>query len=329
MSLNLHADIDPSRNGDLLAARAEFLRHGKVPDWVRPVVYASWQRCVAADVDPSRPRPQTFDGHRLAELRAREKQLLQAAAPYLTQIHQALGDQPHLIALADRDGNILRILQSETGLPEESDLAAADLFEGACWSERDIGCNGIGTCLALGEPVALLGAEHYVESYVGWTCIGIPIRRAGQVVAALDLSVPNEYVHAHTWGWALSMATAIEHRLADGAVVIPTQSGAAALERPLQGVRGVFQLLATQLAAAPAHSRLLAQAMAELDEAERLVRSSILTMRSACVASPSPGWSAFCSGNWLAASLMPTTSSWPWLATRCAISRAVNSTGNA
>jgi PAS domain S-box-containing protein len=260
---------------DLAAARERYLAGDPAPAGVRPVVLASWERCRTYGVDPGRMRQQPPDAARLRAARARASTLLETAEPILQLAHETLAEQPHLLALADRDGLILRLLTGP-GLRDEQ-FEPANLVEGASWHECDIGCNGVGTCLATGEPVLLIGPEHFQESYVGWTCIGVPIRLRGEIVGALDLSVPNEHTHIHTWGWTLSLAKGIEASLghASSGMRAKAEQVAMDLDGPFHAVRGVFDLLIRQLGLPTAHAEFVETARSTVTEAETLVRASV------------------------------------------------------
>jgi len=264
---------------DLAAARGRFLDGDPSPAGVRPVVLASWERCRAFGVDPGGAEPQPRDPERLRRARERERVLLECAEPFLELAHDALADQPHLLAIADRDGLILRIV-TDPGLPE-AEREQAGLVEGASWHERDIGCNGVGTCLATGEPVILIGPEHFQERYVGWTCIGVPIRAGDEVVGALDLSVPNEHTHVHTWGWVLSVAKGIEASLAGAGSSADREAAREPIEldEPFHGIRGVLDLLASQLDFPPTHAGFVEGARADLREVEALLEASVSRLR--------------------------------------------------
>jgi PAS domain S-box-containing protein len=264
---------------DLAIARERYLAGDPSPEGVRPVVLASWERCRTYGVDPRRMRQQTADPVRLREARVRASTFLEIAEPILQLAHGSLAEHPHLFALADRDGLILHILTGPD-LPEEG-FQRANLFEGASWHECDIGCNGVGTCLATGEPLILIGPEHFQESYVGWTCIGVPIRAGGEIVGALDFSVPNEHTHIHTWGWLLSLATAIEASLArpSSRARIDADAVVMDLDGPFHAVRGVFDLLAQKLDLSPTHAGFLDEARSKISEAETLVRASVQRLR--------------------------------------------------
>lgn len=133
---------------------------------------------------PRNMRAQTFDSARLECARAECHTLLQAAEPLLGLAHTSLACQPHLIALSDKKACVLRLwLDPST---QEAAAAGGNPFEGASWDERDTGRNGIGTCPRVGHPVILIGPEHFQEEYVGWTCIGVPIRGPDGTLAGIS-----------------------------------------------------------------------------------------------------------------------------------------------
>jgi signal transduction histidine kinase len=230
---------DPSLER-IAAARDRYLAGDPDTPGVRPVVRAAWDRSRAYGVDPYRLRRQSPDPTELAEARDRSAALLDSADPFLRLVHEALADEPHLVVLADANCTVLRA-RIGPGLPD--DLSASNLVEGASWHERDLGSNGVGTAMATGEPVILAGPEHFQERYVGWTCIGVPIRdAAGDIVGAFDLSVPNEYAHAHAWGWALSLGRGIETALA-----VAGSASRREAEQAVSGLKGSIHVLATDL----------------------------------------------------------------------------------
>jgi PAS domain S-box-containing protein len=268
---------------DLKSAREAYLAGRAVADSVRPLVLRSWARSRAYGVDPRHLRTQEIDDEDLRRAQGKNEGLLVAADPFLGQVHEALADQPHVVALSDPEGLILRALSGPGLQPEE--LQRTNLVEGASWHERHIGCNGVGTCLAEGEAVILIGPEHFQESYLEWTCIGVPVRGlAGEVAGVLDLSVPNEHAHIHAWGWALSLARGIELALAAEPGTHPAESPdeIAARDEPLRSVEATFDLLATKLDLSPTHARFLEEARAELAEVEA-ERSTRIRRLSAAV----------------------------------------------
>jgi len=90
------------------------------------------------------------------------------------------------VMLTDHEGVIL----GYTGAANFAEIARrAGLREGAIWSEAAQGTNGMGTCLAIREPVLIEADEHFLARNVALTCCGAPILdSSGQLVGALNIS---------------------------------------------------------------------------------------------------------------------------------------------
>ena len=58
----------------------------------------------------------------------------------------------------------------------------------------------IGTALAEGRTVQVIGAEHYVAAWQRWVCTAAPIRHpiSGETLAVIDVTGYRERVQAHT-----------------------------------------------------------------------------------------------------------------------------------
>jgi signal transduction histidine kinase len=147
----------------------------------------SWERSRAAGLDPDRPVY-----HRVAEddLRARlqaNHRLVETARPHLPWVTELLGDIPHVVALADAAGVVLQSLGAEER------HRCWCLVPGSDWSEARMGTNGVGTALAAGAPVAVVGDQHFCKALAPLTCLGAPIVVEGKLMGVIDLSLAVEY----------------------------------------------------------------------------------------------------------------------------------------
>ncbi len=253
---------------DLYAAREVYVQFGQVLPTVRPVVWDSWRRCQEYGIDPRRVEAQAFDPERLAQAREQDGALFETADPILQAANIALGDLPHMLVLLNRESVLLRLLTDPVAARIASE--GSNLFEGASWHERDLGCNGGGTALAIGQPVILIGPEHLVEDYVGWTCIGIPVSGPdGTIIGAIDLSVPNDRIQIHTWGWILRVARTIEEALAGTAAGPEAIATLGEIDNHLHAAHGVLKLLAQQVELTPLQRHFIESAGEAIEEAER------------------------------------------------------------
>jgi signal transduction histidine kinase len=156
---------------------------------VRPVVLEAWKRCRDLGIDPAELRYEFLTPEELESKRAGNADLIRAASPYLDHLSFALSDRAHVIALSDRDGWIIEMREQP---PAAFGGRASGICLGSCWSERCIGNNGIGTALERGEPTLVYGIEHYGVPYHQAYCLGVPIRRGGEIIGCLDISVTRE-----------------------------------------------------------------------------------------------------------------------------------------
>ncbi|WP_091674986.1 GAF domain-containing protein [Amycolatopsis marina] len=160
----------------------------------RPVISESWDRSLAARVDPdSKLPPQVYGRGELDDVRAAHP-----LAPVLPLLRETLvsiaDDAQHIMIVTDAGGHILW-REGSTGVCVRADRVG--LAEGTRWAEEAIGTNAMGTALATGEPVQIYSAEHLVRTYHTWTCAAAPLRdpETGALLGAIDVSGPLRTVH--------------------------------------------------------------------------------------------------------------------------------------
>jgi hypothetical protein len=160
----------------------------------RPLVAESWQRSLAAAVDPDLDAPPVvLDAASLAD--ARDAHPLHAVLPVLRQTLTTIADEAsHIMIVTDARGLILW-REGAAEVRRAADRIA--LSEGAVWSEEAIGTNGMGTALAADQPVQIHSAEHLVRRIHPWTCAAAPVHDpdTGKLLGAVDVSGPLRTVH--------------------------------------------------------------------------------------------------------------------------------------
>ena len=176
----------------------------------RRVVAASWQRSLAAQVDPERGAPSLVYEHaEVAQVRAGHP--LTGVLPLLRDTLVTIADEAmHMMIVTDAQG---RILWREGRRDVLRRGERVGLVEGTLWSEESIGTNAMGTALASGGAVQIHAAEHLVRTYHRWTCAAAPIHdpETGAVIGVVDVTGPERTFHPTTL--ALVVAAA---RLAEG-----------------------------------------------------------------------------------------------------------------
>ena len=172
----------------------EVLGGMRAPDAPRALVAASWERSLAAAVDPELDQPPVVLDQEMVET-LRENHPLRAVLPVLRQTLTTIADEAsHIMIVTDAQGIILW-REGSAEVKRQADRIA--LSEGAVWSEDQIGTNGMGTALAVGEPVQIHSAEHLVRRIHEWTCAAAPVHDpdTGKLLGAVDVSGPLRTVH--------------------------------------------------------------------------------------------------------------------------------------
>jgi signal transduction histidine kinase len=190
----------------VIAAWERFVGGEPVGDLVPPKILASWQRSRDTGVDPYRPSFRRASD--LAQRLARDRVLVEAARPHLRWMSASFTIE-HGVYLVDRDGIVL---EAHGNSPEL--LARVQLVPGVDWSESQMGTNGAGTSLAIGEPIAVLGCQHYCRAWHDTTCCGSPVRSPdGEILGAIDLTTSHERGHREHLLAVRHVVYAIEHEL--------------------------------------------------------------------------------------------------------------------
>ncbi|QID16640.1 sigma-54-dependent Fis family transcriptional regulator [Nitrogeniibacter mangrovi] len=182
---------------------------------VRDLVSSSWRRCLRDyQLDPSAPAfPTILTDHELAERRTCAEDIIECAKHEMTTLFQQLGDPELAVVLVDTGGVILHMVAA----PNFSEEVGREGFRvGAVWSEGEIGTNGMGTCLVLGEPVVVRQHEHFFAKFTGLTCSAVPIFDPdGRIVAVLDVTSRSTLMQQHSLVLLGMTAQMIENRLID------------------------------------------------------------------------------------------------------------------
>ncbi len=190
--------------------REAVLAGDHAPSPPRAVVSESWQRSLAASIDPEHESPPVvYRSDEIADVR--EAHPLAEVLPLLRDALVSIADEArHVMIVTDADGNIMW----REGSPSVRALAdRVGLTEGTAWSERAIGTTARGTSLALGSPVQIHSAEHLVRAYHDWTCAAAPVHDpdTGLLLGAVDVTGPVSTRHPAT----LALVTAVA-QLAEG-----------------------------------------------------------------------------------------------------------------
>lgn len=242
---------------------------------VRPVILDSWRRSAAAGVTPT---PAEIQLTRVPEVdlerRLRENSdLLTVSAPHLRWISTTLAKVPHVVYLVDRYGIVLQ----STGTFAQ--MHALGLIPGYDWSEARMGTNGAGTALAVDQPVAVVGSEHFVDGFHNCTCTGAPVHDpAGKLIGAVDITTRAADGEPERVVLAAYLAHVIEHELA---ILLQQRDADAKLQEANRRLEEELRRRARLLG-------LLSEVSAVVDEADSLerTREKVLKLVARCLGWP-------------------------------------------
>jgi transcriptional regulator of acetoin/glycerol metabolism len=199
----------PAAHADLIGNLVR--RHGSEPP-ITDVVRTSWSRCLNYyALDPHEvKRPNSVERADLQARRERLGTLLAIARIEMEALGKLIKHSEYSIMLTDRDGVILSYL----GDPGFSATARRSGFrEGVVWSEREMGTNGMGTCLTARRPVVIHRADHFLAQNTQLTCSAAPIfDMRGELLAALDISGASSNHQSHTLALVELAAQNVENR---------------------------------------------------------------------------------------------------------------------
>jgi transcriptional regulator of acetoin/glycerol metabolism len=176
--------VDPTdQRRRTASARADFLSAGaSVSGAVPEIVAASWQRSLQAGVDTDEVRAQYFQDLDTSS------RLVRSAQPIIDRLSDEAADIPLSIALTDSKARVLSRLDTSPAVGARLDgISFASGFQ---YAEGDVGTNGVGTVFEAGQPVHVVGAQHFHERLQPFACAGAPIRDplTGHIEGVLDIS---------------------------------------------------------------------------------------------------------------------------------------------
>lgn len=195
------------------AKRIELAVSGKFDGMeIDSAVRTSWSRCLGSYLlDPLQvKKPQVVERRELESRREALGAVMQIARIEMLNLARQMQNSECGIMLTDADGVILCYV----GDPAFTTVARRSGFrEGAVWSERELGTNGMGTCLMTQRPIKIDRVDHFLLQNTQLTCSAAPIFDGrGNAIAALDISGCSSAAQSHTLVLVDLAAQNIENR---------------------------------------------------------------------------------------------------------------------
>jgi transcriptional regulator of acetoin/glycerol metabolism len=178
-------------------------------------VAQSWARCINEfQLDPSRfVTPPVLTQYELSARREALGDLIACSKLEMTTLYQQLADPELAVVLVDAGGAIVHQVSS---VPFAEAVADDGFRVGALWSEREAGTNGMGTCLAERDCIAVCQHEHFYPRYTSLTCSAAPIfDDSGEIAGVLDVTSRSKLLQQHSLVLVGMSRQMIENRLLD------------------------------------------------------------------------------------------------------------------
>lgn len=196
------------RRRRITAAREGFLATGSALGSAVPnVVAASWLRSRTAGVDAETSQA-LF--HSDLDISSR---LVRCSRPIIDRLSEETANIPLSIAVTDGKARVLtRVDNSRTIGLLLDDVWFAPGFD---YAEGGMGTNGVGTVFESGQPIQIVGPEHFHERLQPFACSGTPIRDplSGRIEGVLDISCLTEHSSPLMHALVRSAAHDIERNL--------------------------------------------------------------------------------------------------------------------
>ncbi|WP_420123320.1 GAF domain-containing protein [Nakamurella sp.] len=183
------AFLDPDDRARALRAAYDKVLAGAVDPSVSNRIQSSWERALAAGVDPDGQRPPRL--HEILEIRRLRNE--HPLSPFVPALAGLLADDSvagnHIMVIASAAGEILWRVGSRDVIRLAESL---EFVEGARWSEDAVGTNAIGNAVVEGRANQVFSAEHLVRSHHNWVCSAAPIYdpETRALLGVLDVSGP-------------------------------------------------------------------------------------------------------------------------------------------
>ncbi len=163
-------------------AHRRYLSTGALrPELLREPVFRAWERCHAQGASARQARAEHLADAEIERLLTQQRGFMVAARPYLQALAQAAAAERHAAMLSDSRGVVLDVVGDPPSVSGPERVPGP----GSLLSEAVSGANGIGTPLAEGGYVELVGAEHFIEGFHLFTCQGVPIRTPDGAIAGV------------------------------------------------------------------------------------------------------------------------------------------------
>jgi transcriptional activator for dhaKLM operon len=172
---------------------------------VPPPIRRSWERCVAARLNPAGPLPLS------TVLSQPQPRLLDLVRSSIEDLYQLIVQPGFAVVLADAQAHILDL---EGDQKVVDDAGRLGLQCGVSLREEDAGTNAVDLALRDALPIQTSGSQHYRMQLHGLAFAAAPIFDvSGSALGVIAILTREQDTHPHTLGMAIAAAQALNNQL--------------------------------------------------------------------------------------------------------------------
>jgi transcriptional regulator of acetoin/glycerol metabolism len=176
-------------------------------------INASWLRSQDAGLQQqTSPEALRLARAELAQRHQQHRVLIETVERYAYPLfEQVMAHSASRLILSDVDGYLIQ----HWGIKRYNDkLANVALEKGVNWLEQYKGTNAIGTAIATGQAVSVIGEQHFIQQHRFMSCSACPIfSPQGEMLAVLDISSEQQRHTQQTMLLSTSLAQQVETAL--------------------------------------------------------------------------------------------------------------------
>lgn len=172
------------------------------------------RRLKKAGVDPYKDKlnPKKISNKKLKQKMDDMKKELEVIKEYMKYLYNFIKGNGYIISFLDKDGYVLDILGDKN--VKKKFLYNYSYEIGVKWNMDEVGTNASSLALERGEPVQLIGNDHYCHILHDLGCSASPVKNEEEeITGVLKITGLIPKVNPHTLGMVVTSAKAIHNQL--------------------------------------------------------------------------------------------------------------------
>lgn len=204
---------------DLNAAHDHYVRTGRLPKQLDPLVIASWQRCSPRLNPFARPRWTALNAEVFRLNLNQHKDLIRQSQPLLEDLQQTLEGTGAVLLLVDSTNCVLLVM----GDGQREGPGLAGLRPGVFLDESHIGTNAFGITQLQACPACVVGGEHFLTVWHDVATAAAPIFGLdGHAEGAIGVIGRAQSSVGHMLSLVVAASKSIENQLTADQLLLET-----------------------------------------------------------------------------------------------------------